>query len=383
MANRPYHEQVDINNTVRLRALVAELPSFTKLFFRGIEPNTSSRTRIAYAYDLHVFFDYLKNNHAAFMSRDILTLPVECLDDVRAVDLEAYIEYLKYYSDGDGPERTNHSRGIMRKISALKTLYNYFFRKEMIKTNPAALIALPRTPQKEIIRLDIDEVASLLDQVESGEKLTAKQQQFHEKTKVRDLAMLTLLLGTGIRVSECVGLDIKDVDFHNSGVHVHRKGGKEAIVFFSDEVADALELYYNERKLLTALPGHEEAFFLSLQMKRINVRTVENLVKKYARTVTTLKNITPHKLRSTYGTNLYHETNDIYLVADVLGHSDINTTKRHYAANTEERLRASRNAVRLRENYERPAAPAEEAAEEKGDPSADMPSGQASQKNTE
>ena len=84
-------------------------------------------------------------------------------------------------------------------------------------------------------------------------------------------------------------------------------------------------------------------------MKRISVRAVENLVKKYARTVTTLKNITPHKLRSTFGTNLYHETNDIYLVADVLGHSDVNTTKRHYAASTEYRLRQSRNAVRLRE----------------------------------
>lgn len=351
MANRPYHEQVDINNTIKLRSLISELPSFSALFFRGIEPNTSSRTRIAYAYDLHVFFEYLKENHPSFMAREIRDLPVECLDQIKAVDLEAYIEYLKYYSDGEGTERMNHNRGIMRKISALKTLYNYFFRKEMIKTNPAALIALPRTPQKEIIRLDIDEVAILLDQVESGEKLTAKQQQFHEKTKIRDLAMLTLLLGTGIRVSECVGLDIKDVDFHNSGVHVHRKGGKEAIVFFSDEVADALELYYNERKLMEPLPGHEDAFFLSLQMKRINVRSVENLVKKYAKTVTTLKNITPHKLRSTYGTNLYHETNDIYLVADVLGHSDINTTKRHYAANTEERLRASRNAVKLRETF--------------------------------
>lgn len=349
MANRPYHEQVDINNTLKLRDLISTLPSFTALFFRGIEPNTSSRTRIAYAYDIHVFFEYLKENHPFFKEKEITALPVESLDQIKALDLEAYIEYLKYYSGQQGTERSNHSRGIMRKISALKTLYNYLFRKEMIKTNPAALIVLPRTPQKEIIRLDVDEVANLLDEVESGEKLTAKQQQFHEKTKIRDLAMLTLLLGTGIRVSECVGLDIKDVDFHNSGVHVHRKGGKEAIVFFSDEVADALELYYNERKLMKPLPGHEEAFFLSLQNKRISVRAVENLVKKYARTVTTLKNITPHKLRSTYGTNLYHETNDIYLVADVLGHSDINTTKRHYAASTEYRLRATRNAVKLRE----------------------------------
>ena len=143
MASRPYHEQVDINNTLKLRELTASLPSFTILFFRGIEPTTSSRTRIAYAYDLHVFFEYLKENHSDFMGMDIRSLPVESLDRVRAVDLEAYTEYLKYYtSREDGTERMNHNRGIMRKISALKTMYNYFFRKEMIKTNPANELSL-------------------------------------------------------------------------------------------------------------------------------------------------------------------------------------------------------------------------------------------------
>ena len=80
------------------------------------------------------------------------------------------------------------------------------------------------------------------------------------------------------------------------------------------------------------------------------MRSVENLVKKYARIVTPLKKITPHKLRSTYGTNLYKATNDIYLVADVLGHADVNTTKKHYAALEDERRRSARNKVRLRED---------------------------------
>lgn len=350
-APRSYHEQIDISNTLKLRELMTALPSFMVIFFRGIEPTTSSRTRIAYAYDFHIFFEYLTSHHTAFIGRDSLTLAVESLDKIKPLDLEAYLEYLKYYRCGEDKEteRINHARGIMRKLSAIKTMYNYFYRKELIQTNPAARITMPKVPEKEIIRLDLDEVAILLDQVESGEKLTDKQRQFHEKTKIRDMAMLSLLLGTGIRVSECVGLDIKDVDFRNSGVHVHRKGGKECIVYFSDEVADALQVYADERKNMTAADGHESAFFLSLQRKRINVRSVENLVRKYARTVTTLKNITPHKLRSTYGTNLYQETNDIYLVADVLGHSDVNTTKKHYAASSEYRMRANRNKVRLRE----------------------------------
>ena len=142
---------------------------------------------------------------------------------------------------------------------------------------------------------------------------------------------MTLLLGTGIRVSECVGLDITDVDFRNNGIKVHRKGGAEVVVYFGDEVRTALLNYLEERNTIEAVEGSTNALFLSLQKKRIGVRAVENLVKKYSKLITTMKNITPHKLRSTYGTSLYRETGDIYLVADVLGHKDVNTTKKHYA----------------------------------------------------
>ena len=202
---------------------------------------------------------------------------------------------------------------------------------------------------KTIIRLDIDEVARLLDNVESGEQLTGKQLAYHEKTKVRDLALLTLFLGTGIRVSECVGLNIDDIDLKNNGIKIVRKGGNEVIVYFGDEVLEALLPYLEERKRIEALPGHTNALFLSMQRKRMSVRSVENLVKKYAKTVTTMKNITPHKLRSTYGTNLYNETGDIYLVADVLGHKDVNTTKKHYASLEDSRRRMAAKAVTLRE----------------------------------
>ena len=167
-------------------------------------------------------------------------------------------------------------------------------------------------------------------------------------TKVRDLALLTLLLGTGIRVSECVGLDINDVDFRNGGIKIRRKGGNEAVIYFGHEVEDALLDYMDERQHKIPASGHENAFFLSMQNKRLSVRSVEKLVKKYASKVTSLKKITPHKLRSTYGTNLYRETGDIYLVADVLGHKDVNTTKKHYASISDERKRSVVGKVKLR-----------------------------------
>ena len=349
MAALSYHEQEDIENTKRIRGILKELPPFCTDFFRGIEPRTSARTRLAYAYDLKTFFDFLKQANPELKSKKLRDLPLSLLDEIKLMDLEEYMEYLKCYSTEKREDLMNTERGIMRKVSTVKSFYNYFYRTERIQNNPASLLQLPKIHEKEIIRLDVDEVARFLDEVEDGECLTEKQKAYHAKTKLRDLAMMTLLLGTGLRVSECVGLNINDVDFRNGGLRIHRKGGKEVIVYFGAEVEYALQVYLSEREHIVPEEGSEEALFLSMQRKRINVRSVEKMVKKYAQLVTPLKKITPHKLRSTYGTNLYRETGDIYLVADVLGHSDVNTTKKHYAALEDERRRSARNKVQLRE----------------------------------
>lgn len=348
MKEYTYQEQNNIENQKKLREVLSELPSFTLSFFRGIEPRTSSRTRLGYGYDLRIFFEFLQQYNPAVGKMKLRDIPMDILDQIKALDIEEYLEYLKLY-EKDGKTYTNTERGIARKLASLKTFYNYYFKKELIVTNPAALVSAPKLHDKTIIRLDIDEVARLLDNVESGEQLTGKQLAYHEKTKVRDLALLTLFLGTGIRVSECVGLNIDDIDLKNNGIKIIRKGGNEVIVYFGDEVLEALRPYLEERKQIEALPGHTNALFLSMQRKRMSVRSVENLVKKYAKTVTTMKNITPHKLRSTYGTNLYNETGDIYLVADVLGHKDVNTTKKHYASLEDSRRRMAARAVTLRE----------------------------------
>ena len=349
MAALSYHEQEDIENTKRIRGILKELPPFCTDFFRGIEPRTSARTRLAYAYDLKTFFDFLKQANPELKSKKLRDLPLSLLDEIKLMDLEEYMEYLKCYSTEKREDLMNTERGIMRKVSTVKSFYNYFYRTERIQNNPASLLQLPKIHEKEIIRLDVDEVARFLDEVEDGECLTEKQKAYHAKTKLRDLAMMTLLLGTGLRVSECVGLNINDVDFRNGGLRIHRKGGKEVIVYFGAEVEYALQDYLSEREHIVPEEGSEEPLFLSMQRKRINVRSVEKMVKKYAQLVTPLKKITPHKLRSTYGTNLYRETGDIYLVADVLGHSDVNTTKKHYAALEDERRRSARNKVQLRE----------------------------------
>lgn len=346
--NKNYHDEQNKINTTRMRNILLELPSFCKQFFRGIENNTSTKTRLAYAYDLRVFFEFMHKSNSYCNKLEIKDFPISILDQITREDIEEYLEYISLYQKNER-EITNDERGKARKLASLRSFYNYFFQSELIQKNPAVLIPMPKLHEKEIIRLDADEVASLLDQVEAGTSLTKSQLKYHEKTKVRDTALLTLLLGTGIRVSECVGLDLNDVDFKNNGIKIRRKGGYETVVYFGDEVDEALRNYLDQRHHIIPLSGHEKALFLSIQNRRITVRAVENLVKKYASTVTTLKKITPHKLRSTYGTSLYRETGDIYLVADVLGHKDVNTTRKHYAALEDERRRKAAKVIKLRE----------------------------------
>lgn len=345
-----YHEQKDVENILRLREVLTTLPPFCRDYFRAIDTTTTTKTRISYAYDIRIFFQFLLDENPAFKDYKMTDFTVDVLDQIKALDLEEYQEYLKVYQAGDKTE-TNGERGLKRKISALRSFYAYFYKREMIETNPTVLIDVPKIHDKSIIRLDTDEVALLLDYIEHcGDQLTGQKRVYYEKTKERDLAIVTLLLGTGIRVSECVGLDIDDVDFKNNGIKVTRKGGNEMVVYFGPEVEKALKRYIEVRENIIPLEGHEHALFYSAQRRRIGVQAVENLVKKYASQITTTKKITPHKLRSTYGTTLYQETGDIYLVADVLGHKDVNTTKKHYAAIDDARRRQAAKAVRLRED---------------------------------
>ena len=345
-----YYKQTQIDQTLRLREVLKTLPPFAKDYFRAMEPKSSAKTRINYAYDIRVFFHFLLKNNPIYKNYTMDQFRVQDLERIEPVDIEEYMEYLKVYKREDNEMITNGERGLKRKMSALRSFYSYYFKHQYIATNPTLLVDMPKLHDKAIIRLDIDEVAMLLDYVEScGSKLTGQALSYYNKTKERDIAIITLLLGTGIRVSELVGLDLSDVDFNNNGVMVTRKGGSQMVVYFGEEVEKALRNYLETyRKAVTPLAGYENALFLSTQRRRIGVQAVENMVKKYASQITN-KRITPHKLRSTYGTALYKETGDIYLVADVLGHKDVNTTKKHYAAIDEDRRRSAANVVKLRE----------------------------------
>ena len=344
-----YHEKAAQENALKLRTLLGELPPFMRDYFRSLSDQTSSLTRLGYALDFKIFLGYLSEEHHD--GKPIQEITIQDLGSLTSTDIEAFMEYLSYYIPSDDPDTpiTNESKGKSRKLAAVRGLFRYLYRKEKITANPAELVGFPKIHEKAITTLEPNEIAKLLDEVENGEKLTPQQKRFHQQTKQRDTAIITLLLGTGMRISECVGLDLDHIDFDTNGIKVTRKGGDEMILYFGNEVESALKLYLEERKEAQTQAGHENALFLSLQKRRITDRAIQNLVKKYASLVTRLKNISPHKLRSTFGTQLYTETGDIYLVANVLGHADVNTTRKHYAKMDDTYRRKAANAVKLRE----------------------------------
>lgn len=344
-----YFKTRDENNILAIRKLRKELPTFCNQFFMGIEQTTTTLTRLGYARDLKIFFQFLTNETPEFADIEVTSFNLEQLEQVTSTHLELFLDYLTIYKIGNKTYR-NNSRGKSRKLSSVRALLKYFFKKEKITSNVAAIVDTPKSHEKEIIRLEIDEVSKLLDLAENGDGLTKMQKGFHSHTRKRDLAMLSLFLGTGIRISECVGLNMDDIDFNNYAFTITRKGGNRVILYFNEEVAQPLADYMNYRESMENLPQGEKALFLSLQNRRISVRAVEKLVKKYASYITPLKEITPHKLRSTFGTNLYRETNDIYIVADVLGHKDVNTTRKHYAAISDDIRRKASTKVKLRKD---------------------------------
>ena len=348
MKERTYFEKREINCIDRINQILKTLPYYIEDYLIGVENRTSPLTRLNYVYDLRVFFDFLSKR--VFRGKKIEEISLKDINLLESSDIEYFLSYLNHYTI-NGKEEKCSATGKARKLSTLRSFYKYFYNKNALTSNVPTKVVMPKIHEKEIIRLDsnekVDEIGDILYAVESGEGLTKRQFSYHNSLKLRDTAIITLFLGTGIRISELIGLDVSDIDINTNSFIVTRKGGNRAVLYFNDEVKSVLSEYLLHRKNNEQIPENERALFISLQNKRISTRAVQELVKKYALIVTPLKKISPHKLRSTFGTNLYRETGDIYAVADCLGHKDVNTTKRHYAAITEDVRKKASQSITL------------------------------------
>lgn len=336
----------DKKNIQQIAGYLNRLPPFCLDFFLEKETISSTGTRLAFAIDLAVFFDFIAKYK---FEKPATMISFADIDKITSTDISGFLSYLSYY-EYNGKTYQNGNNGKSRKLASVRGLFKWLYKKNFIQSDVAVKVDTPKKYEKPIIRLEKTEVVKILDTTEDGSaQMSKRQAKYLQNTSARDTAIITLFLSTGIRVSELVGLDVKDFDFKNNAFKITRKGGNQTILYFTDETKDALLKWLVVRNN-SGVPEDEKAMFTSLQKKRLTVRAVEYVVKKYAKFVNPLKKISPHKLRSTFGTDLYRKTGDIYMVADVLGHKDINITKRHYAAIAEDSKKTAAQIIKLREN---------------------------------
>lgn len=332
-----YQDELYIKLDTQANNTIDELPGFTKLFFNHMKTlGQSQRTRVQYAYDLKRFFDFLESQ-AGFKDMDLKTATAsDIMDKLTIQDIQEYIDTLEYYTvinnEGKEEKRIASPSSKARRISSLRSFYKYYFKIGEIKNNLADIMDIPKIPDKQISVLDKDQVARMIAAVKDTDGMTEAALNKKLKTLKRDYAIVMLFFGTGLRVSELVGINVNDIDFYEASILVTRKGGDQDQVFFGPEVEEALRDYYeHDRALLLGDKTSETAFFISTKHNRISVRSVEEMIQNYARKAGLNTKVTPHALRRSFGTYLYDATGDIYLVADALHHSSVETTKKHYA----------------------------------------------------
>lgn len=330
------------------------LPPVCSEYFSHLKLSKTPKTVYAYATDIKLFF--------SFLCQDVFCIEMEriniyMLKEVTAKDISHFlIKMHNGYGDNDEnglKKYRNGDRTLSRKLSSIKSFFHYCYLYGYLPYDVSSIVETPtkRRKNKNVIRLTEEENEMLLNVILYGENysnnvVSSRQKKFAEKTRKRDYAIIVTLLGTGIRVSELVGIDINDINFKDMSIRVFRKGAFFDTVYFGDEVNDALLIYLDERKNIEPMAGSEQALFLSLRKKRIDVRSVEKLVKKYNLLTGNAKNITPHKLRSTFGTLTYEQTKDIMLTKNAMGHADIKTTEIYMDnANVQDRKNAAKNLI--------------------------------------
>ncbi len=315
-----YHRKLD--------TILKELPDFCRTYFIGRENRLSEVTAVSYAYNLQMFFAYLHENNSYFGSREIKTYRLDDLEKLDSGDIEEFLHWMRYHTGKDGRECHNSEMTIQHYISAISALYKYFVKRDLLPRNPVDAIDRAKRVKKKVIRLEGDEKSDFRKVVDSGEGLTGRQAVFHEKNRERDMAIYEVFLTTGMRISELVGINLTDVDLKAHTIGITRKGSNFQLIYISDRCTELLSQYLAVRGKYR--PDRDEpALFLSNRGKRISVRSVELMTKKYVSVALPQKTdrITPHKLRSTYATDMLRRTGDLELVSELLGHSNIATTQ--------------------------------------------------------
>ncbi len=324
-------------------AIEKSLPHFMEDFFIYLKSGVALTTRLAYLQDILFFCKYLitETNHTQASSTENMTS--EELSKIRARDINRFLgEYCTRYTIEKNDTITvmkNHNRALARKKSSLAVLFKHLYRDEIIPndiTSGFNPIHLPKPHPDSIKRLEIDEVAVMLDVVENGNGLTEKELEYWEKTKLRDKAIIMLFVTYGLRLKELQQLNISSFSFHRGEFKIYRKRGKEVNMPLNKSVEKVVVDYINLERFQEEFISEEykDALFLSLQKTRMTEKAIRQLVKKYtsiALSTTRDSGYSPHKLRATAATSLIQNGFSIYDVQNLLDHDNVTTTQLYSA----------------------------------------------------
>lgn len=316
-----YHANIAFRNSILRDKAACDFPQVCDGYFSQVQISKLPRTVLSYTRSLKIFFNYLISEVDLFKGKAISDLEPSDFQQINTFILTNFMVYLKNY-EYNGVIRMNSVRSIRNKMAAVNSFLSYLYRNDFISANPMNKVELPYADKKVMPYLDSDEITRLLNIVSTGDGLSKGQLLTYKKRRLRDIALFTLLLSTGLRVSECVGINISDIDFRKKTLVVLRKGNSQSLVHFSSVVADALSDYIaNGRDWFKPIDSDSDALFLSLKHTRLGVRAVEKLVNNYGLLLHSNKVVTPHRLRASYATDMHRKNPDVKLLKDLLHHS--------------------------------------------------------------
>lgn len=332
----------------KLRERLLRLPEFVVDYIFQLEYRKKElRTRIEYAKDLELFFDFLI--HAGLVDTDERTnIEVKDLEELKPRDIGNFLSYLtsyrKSFLTATGKlietEFTNSEAGKSRKIATLHEFYSYLVENELVSKDITKKIDVKVDRQASIKnRLTPEDIQKFYNTIlEDTNIANDREFIYHKKVKFRDYIIVLLLSYTGIRISELVQLDLGDIGVDEKAMVVVRKGGQKEKVDLPNIIIEDINEFLRQRD---TLPVDTKAIFVSLHKKRIDPKTVRAMLDKYRVRAGIKMKITPHVFRRTFGTEHYNRYRDMYLTAQIMGHRSAETTRKFYADPAEERKRQS------------------------------------------
>ena len=327
-----YFEERDVKIRERMNNMLAKLPLYVSDYIVNLESRgLSSLTRYNYLEDISLFFQFIAGN-----SSKMKDVSFQVLERLKPIDIQKFLSNM-----ASGRQKISGRKILLsksgikaqaRKLSSIKSLYRYLFINDFITSNMTTKIETPKLLDEDntIKRIDYSEAIEMMKATDSTGVFSEHQEKYNDGfIKHRDRAIISTFFATGIRVTEHVELDLNTVNLKKKYIDIRRKGGRLERLYINDDLIDILNTWLTYRETEN-IPKEEQAFFISIQKKRISVDAVDDVIKKYAMAVLG-KKLSLHKLRATYGTELYKRTGDIYQVATALGHKSVDTTRKHYA----------------------------------------------------